>query len=291
MLPNRSRFRSSEPANITGRAPSRLTRGISEALAETREISWITTATVSAPPPAPPNSSGYPTAMSSLSTKSLWTSHGNSSSSSISAARGATFSSHSSRTAFRTVSRSSGRAKGSSLTGGLLTSRRPPHDQRVALTAPAAQRRAAQVEAPTPHLVCEGQDEAGTGHPDRMAQRHGPSVHVHDVLVQAQHASGMERDGGEGFVDLDETEVREGGARFLQGPLHGDGRHGVEVGEPLRAHAVSDDLDERLHPKSVGAFAAHHDDRRPTIGDLRGVPRRDRAAFAKRGLQLGERFD
>ncbi len=43
---------------MIGMAPSRLTSGMSAQPAEMREISSIMTATVSEPPPAPPNSSG-----------------------------------------------------------------------------------------------------------------------------------------------------------------------------------------------------------------------------------------
>jgi hypothetical protein len=116
--PSRSRFCSSEPASMIGMAPRRATSGISETLAEAREISSIITANESEDSPAPPNSSGKPTAISSCSTRRRWTSLGNSSVSSISTARGATPSSQMARTAFRKVSSSSGREKASVTDGG-----------------------------------------------------------------------------------------------------------------------------------------------------------------------------
>src|SRR5687767_14164654 len=178
---------------------------MSPADADTREISSIITAMVSDPPPAPPNSSGYPTAISSFSTKSLWMSQGNSSCSSISAARGATFSSHSSRTAFRNVSSSSGRENGRSLTGALLRSGRPADDQGVALAAPAAEGRPPEIHVPAAHLVGQGQHQSGSGHPDGVTHRHRAPVDVHDLLIEAEHPARMEGDRRERFVDLRET--------------------------------------------------------------------------------------
>src|SRR5919106_970955 len=101
MPPKSPRFCSSEPASMIGIAPSRATSGISETPADARAISSIITAKDSDDSPAPPYASGYPTAISSWSTSRRWKSWGNSSVSSISAARGATPSSHTARTAFR----------------------------------------------------------------------------------------------------------------------------------------------------------------------------------------------
>jgi hypothetical protein len=56
--PNSSRFCSSEPASITGIAPSRATSGVSVVPADTRDSSSVITANVREPPPPPPNSSG-----------------------------------------------------------------------------------------------------------------------------------------------------------------------------------------------------------------------------------------
>jgi hypothetical protein len=103
---------------MMGMAPSLATSGISETPADARAISSIITANDNEDSPAPPYASGYPTAISSCSTSKRWTSWGNSSVSSISAARGATPSSQTARTAFRKVSSSSGSVKASVTDGG-----------------------------------------------------------------------------------------------------------------------------------------------------------------------------
>ena len=78
-----------------------LTAGISEDDAQARAISSITIATARASPPTPPYSSGTCGAWKSAARSASKDALGNSPSSSASAACGATFSSHTSRTAAR----------------------------------------------------------------------------------------------------------------------------------------------------------------------------------------------
>src|SRR5438034_2459181 len=159
--------------------------------------------------------------MSSLSAKSLWTSQGNSSASSISAARASPiFSSTISRTSPRNSSSSSGSAKFDAV---VLTARRELYsefarrrasrlaraadDQGVALAAAAAQGRPTQVHAPPAHLVGEREDQPAPAHADRMAERDRSAVHVDQSLVGAEHPRGVQGHRGERLVDLDEAEV------------------------------------------------------------------------------------
>src|SRR5437899_7821970 len=137
--------------------------------------------------------------MSSFSTNSLWTSAGNSSASSISAARERPiFSSTISRTSRRNSSSSSGSANRPSFT---LGSARAADDQGVALAAAAAQRRPPEINAAPPHLVGQRQHEPGAAHSDGVPEGNGPAVHVHYLLVGPEHPRGVQGHGGEGLVD------------------------------------------------------------------------------------------
>src|SRR5207249_2748701 len=157
--------------------------------------------------------------MSSLSTNSLWTSDGNSSDSSISAARERPiFSSTISRTSRRNSSSSSGSANRPSFT---LGSARAANDQGVALAATAAQRRAPEINTAPPHLVGQRQHQPGAAHSDGVTKSHGAAVHVHYLLVDPEHPRGVQGHGGEGLVDLDQPEVVHVLAGLLQRVVHG----------------------------------------------------------------------
>ena len=88
--------------------PSLLTAGISEELAQARATSSMTIAVARASAPAPPYSAGMCGAWKSDDRSASYDALGNSPVSSASAAFGATRASHTSRTAARMVSWSSG---------------------------------------------------------------------------------------------------------------------------------------------------------------------------------------
>src|SRR6266508_3539814 len=143
--------------------------------------------------------------MSSFSTKSLCTSQGNSSVSSISAARASPIrSSTISRTRPRNSSSSSGRAKGLSATAA---SGQPADDQGVALAATPAQGRATEVNTAPPHLVHQREGQPAPAHPDGVPQGDCSTVHVDDLVVHPEHPRGVQRYRGERLVDLHQPEV------------------------------------------------------------------------------------
>src|SRR5205085_5607949 len=63
---------------------------------------------------------------------------------------------------------------------------RVPDDQRVALSASAADAGAAELHAAPAHLVGERQDQPGTARADRMAERDRAAVHVDELLGDAE---------------------------------------------------------------------------------------------------------
>ena len=71
-------------------------------------------------------------------------------------------------------------------------------DQRVALAPAAAKRRRAGLEAAPFELVSQSQHQARAARSDRVPEGHRAAVDVHPLLVDSQHACGVEGDGGEG---------------------------------------------------------------------------------------------
>src|SRR5581483_11800736 len=80
------------------------------------------------------------------------------------------------------------------------------HD-RVPLPAPGADRGAAEAAAPAAELVDQGADDARAGGADRVPEGDGAAVHVHPLLVHAQHPQRVEGHRGERLVDLPEVDV------------------------------------------------------------------------------------
>src|SRR5918999_3847956 len=142
--------------------------------------------------------------MRSFSTRTLYTSSGHSSVSSISAARGSIFSSAIVRTSRRNSSSSSGSSNRSS---SAIALRDAPQDEGVALSAASADRRAAEVHAAPAHLVRQGEDEARAARADGMAEGDRAAVHVDELLVEPEHTGHVQRDGGERLVHLEQAEV------------------------------------------------------------------------------------
>ena len=99
---------SSEPASSSGSVPSLLTAGISDEDAQARATSSMTMAVASASAPAPPYSVGDVRGVEVGGPQRVVGRLGNSPVSSASAAFGATFASHTARTASRIASCSSG---------------------------------------------------------------------------------------------------------------------------------------------------------------------------------------
>src|SRR5439155_11215078 len=168
---------------------------------------------------------------------------------------------------------------------------RSADDQRVSLPTTAAQRRRADAQAAALQLVREGQDQARAAGADRVSQRDGAAVDVDAVLVDRQHPRRIQRHRGERLVDLDQVEVVNFEAGLLQRVAQGQGRHCVQPRVPVGAHAVGDDLDQRLGAKLPRTLLRHDDDGGRTVRDLRRVAGGDRPVLLERRRELAQRFD
>src|ERR1700712_1117115 len=104
-------------------------------------------------------------------------------------------------------------ASPSSAAGSALARHRK--NQRVALTAAAAERGNAGA-APTP-LQLQGQVQGNScaGHSDWVAERDGAAIDVDDVLAQAKRPRRGDADGSEGLVDLHQIKIGGGDARLV----------------------------------------------------------------------------
>src|SRR5204863_9688435 len=80
-------------------------------------------------------------------------------------------------------------------------------DEGVALTAAAAQRGRAGAAPAALQLMENGEGQPGARHPDRVTQGDGTTVHVHDVVAEAQLVHRSQTDGGEGLVELEQVDV------------------------------------------------------------------------------------
>src|ERR1700722_13508485 len=92
-------------------------------------------------------------------------------------------------------------------------------DNRVALSAAGADRGAAVAAAATAQLVDERADDARAGSADRVTEGNSTTVDVDLVLVDAEHPDRVERDRGEGLVDLPQVDVLGFQAGLLQSLL------------------------------------------------------------------------
>src|ERR1700691_2036114 len=77
----------------------------------------------------------------------------------------------------------------------------------VALTAPGADRRAAEAAAAPAQLEDQAADDACARGADRVPERNRASVDVDLVLVDTEHADRVERDRRERLVDLPYIDV------------------------------------------------------------------------------------
>src|SRR3954454_10782735 len=89
------------------------------------------------------------------------------------------------------------------------------HD-RVALAAAGADRGDAEAAAAAAQLVDEGADDASAGGADRVPEGDRAAVDVDLLLVDAEHPHRVQRDRGEGLVDLPEVDLVGALADLLQ---------------------------------------------------------------------------
>src|SRR4029077_11257670 len=115
---------------------------------------------------------------------------------------------------------------------------------RIALAATRADRRTAEPAAAPSQLEHEASEQARAGSADRMPQRDRTAVHVHALLVDAEHANGVERDRRERLVDLPHVDVGGLKSGLLERLARGTRRRGRQVGEVVGALRVRHDLCE-----------------------------------------------
>ena len=84
---------------------------------------------------------------------------------------------------------------------------RAAHDQGIALTATAAQRRSTCTQTATLQLIGDREHEARATGADWMPERNRATVHVDTLLVEFEHSCGVESYGRESLIDLDQIEV------------------------------------------------------------------------------------
>src|SRR5215218_4154860 len=102
-------------------------------------------------------------------------------------------------------------------------------DHRVALTAAGADRRDAEAAATPPQLVDQRAEDACARGTDRVAQRDRAAVDVHLGLVDAEHPHRVDRDRGEGLVDLEDVDVVDRQSGLLERLLRGGRGRAGEV--------------------------------------------------------------
>src|SRR5205085_8174697 len=89
-------------------------------------------------------------------------------------------------------------------------------DDRVALPAAGADRRAAQAATAAAKLVDQRADDASARRADGVPQGDRPAVHVHLLLVDPEHPHRVDRDRRERLVDLPKLDVVRRLADLLQ---------------------------------------------------------------------------
>ncbi len=165
-----------------------------------------------------------------------------------------------------------------------------PLDDRGDPLADADAHRGEAVAAAGPaQLVGEHRDEPAAAHPERMAERDRPTVHVHLGGIEPELVDAHERLARERLVELDEIEVVDADpgpferlARGRHGPDPHDRR--VHPGDGRRHHAG-----QRTQAELAGRVRLDEQDRRRAIVDARAVAGRHAPAFAREGrLQTGE---
>src|SRR5258708_17440808 len=154
-----------------------------------------------------------------------------------------------------------------------------------ALAAADAQRDDPALEPVAAHRMDEPRREHGTGGTDRMAVRDRSTLDVHDVLRETELAGDDDGDRGEGFVDLDALDLRDGPARALPRLLDRGNGATAEHARLDGGDAIGHQAGDRPEAALFGPFLVRHDDRRGTGVDPRRIAGGDRAALAEGRLQ------
>ena len=122
-----------------------------------------------------------------------------------------------------------------------MSTRRPrpgsvaPLDRdRRGLAATDAEGRDAAGQAPLLERVQERDDEAGTGRPDRVAERAGAPIDVQPVARDAEIALCRHGNRREGLVDLEEVDVADAPRDLVEQLADGRDRRRREPGRILR---------------------------------------------------------
>ena len=157
--------------------------------------------------------------------------------------------------------------------------------QRAALATATAQRGRAQPAAATAQLVDQVQGDPGPGRPDGVAQRDGAAVHVDLLVPDAQVPHGLDGDGGERLVDLDQVQVGHAQASPAERAPDRGRRLGLQRG--VRAGHDTVRADRGQHRRTVlrRRLGRHHHDGGRAVRDLRRGGGRDRAVGGERGPQ------
>ena len=129
------------------------------------------------------------------------------------------------------------------------------------------------------------------GGADRVAERDRAAVDVDLVLVDAEHPHRVERDRGEGLVDLPEVDVVGRLADLLQRELRRLGRRPRQVGEVVGDGPVGEHRGERLVAVGARPLLRGDDHRAGAVVDARGVARRVGGVVAADARQLRQRLD
>src|SRR5436190_20596110 len=160
--------------------------------------------------------------------------------------------------------------------------------ERVALAAAGADRSEAEAAAVSPQLVHHRADDPSARRANRMTERDGAAVHVHDLLVRAEQPRRVERDGRERLVDLDALDVADRFARLLERQVPCARRRAREVGEVVRHIRLREDRREDLEAATLREVLRRDDHARRAVVDPRRVPRRRRPFRVEDRLELRE---
>src|SRR5690349_8280362 len=99
-------------------------------------------------------------------------------------------------------------------------------NRRDAHSAADAQRDERDIAITALELVERGTEQHRAGRAERMPERDRSPVDVDALGIDVQLALGVERNGGEGLVDLPEIDVRHFHARFFERALRRGNRRG-----------------------------------------------------------------
>ena len=135
----------------------------------------------------------------------------------------------------------------------------------------------------------QGDQDAGGGAADRVAESNRTPVGIDDLGVEGQLGEAGQDLAGERLVELDQIDVVEAQTASLEqltGRRHRSDSHDSRLdADDLPIDQSGDDR----QASCARRFSAGHDEGRSAVGDSRCIARGDRASVAKDGRQLGER--